>query len=421
MNIKNNIYGVFALGMVMASLSLSSCAGDEELSSSLDASKDKISTSADVSFGGNETTAEIKIEASGLWNISGIPDWFILDKTQGTGDAYINLTTTDSENPSALNDRIATLALNSETRQKEIVVKQSKANEYLNIELDGNGINFPRDMESLEQQFQIKNNSQWRILETADWYTASPMEGKGSATIKITVKKIEKDWDNEHNMTITTYRDEDGYTPKTQNIKIFQQGISTTLAMGQSKIEVDALEGTSTLVLTGDASWIATVDVAWLKLSKLSGKGGENLQLEYTTNETAGPREANITITTSTQTLTCQIVQAVASVPTCAEPTKDKVEKYGFTVSSSYSSVIPVTEYGIVYSLNPNPTVADNKISCTDGTNPFTLSASGLLSGKTFYVRSYARNGAGYGYSDEITVTTGGVKPGENDNPTPNL
>ena len=42
MNIKNKIYGVFALGMVMASLSLTSCAGDEELSQGIDASKDKI-------------------------------------------------------------------------------------------------------------------------------------------------------------------------------------------------------------------------------------------------------------------------------------------------------------------------------------------------------------------------------------------
>ena len=42
MNIKNNIYGIFAMGMVMATMSLTSCAGDEELSQGLDASKDKI-------------------------------------------------------------------------------------------------------------------------------------------------------------------------------------------------------------------------------------------------------------------------------------------------------------------------------------------------------------------------------------------
>ena len=122
MNIKNNIYGVFFLGMVMASLSLSSCAGDEELSSSLDASKDKIVSPADVTFGGNATSATFSIQASGLWSISGKPDWFNLDKTQGTGDATIKLTTIDNENPSALNKRTATLELNTDTRQRTITM-----------------------------------------------------------------------------------------------------------------------------------------------------------------------------------------------------------------------------------------------------------------------------------------------------------
>ena len=59
MNIKNNIYGVFAFGMVMASLSLTSCAGDEELSQGIDASKDKIVSPADVTFGGNTNNATL--------------------------------------------------------------------------------------------------------------------------------------------------------------------------------------------------------------------------------------------------------------------------------------------------------------------------------------------------------------------------
>ena len=345
MNIKNKIYGVFALGMVMASLSLTSCAGDEELSQGIDASKDKIVSPADVTFGGNTNNATFSIQASGLWSISGKPDWFNLDKTQGTGDATIKLTTIDNENPSALNKRTATLELNTDTRQRTITIEQAEAEEKLSVST--NDVSFPRTETKLEQSFVVTNNSTWEILETQDWYTISPMSGGGNidepTTVTVKVNKKEDDWDNEHTLTI---RSEKG---STQTVRIFQQGILTTLAIGQNKIEVDALEGISTLVLTGDASWIATVDVAWLKLSKLSGKGDENLQLEYTTNETAGPREATITITTSTQTLTCQVVQAVAPVPTCAEPTKDKVEKYGFTVSSSYSSVIPVTEYGIVY------------------------------------------------------------------------
>ena len=417
MNIKNKIYGVFALGMVMASLSLTSCAGDEELSQGIDASKDKIVSPADVTFGGNTNNATFSIQASGLWSISGKPDWFNLDKTQGTGDATIKLTTIDNENPSALNKRTATLELNTDTRQRTITIEQAEAEEKLSVST--NDVSFPRTETKLEQSFVVTNNSTWEILETQDWYTIDPMSGGGNidepTTVTVKVNKKEDDWDNEHTLTIRSAKG------NTQTVRVFQQGILTTLAIGQNKIEVDALEGISTLVLTGDASWIATVDVAWLKLSKLSGKGDENLQLEYTSNETAGPREANITITTSTQTLTCQVVQAVAPVPTCAKPTEDKVEKYGFTVSSSYSSVIPVTEYGIVYSQGKDPLITANKIICTDGTNPFTLQASGLLSGKTFHVRAYARNGAGIGYSEDLVVETGGVKPGENDNPTPNL
>lgn len=417
MNIKNNIYGVFALGMVMASLSLSSCAGDEELSSSLDASKDKIVSPADITFGGNSNNATFSIQASGLWSISGIPDWFILDKTQGTGDASIKLTTIDSENPSAVNKRTATLVLNTDTRQREITVEQAGAAETLSVSTTD--ISFPRTETKLEQSFVVTNNSTWEILETQDWYTVEPMNGGGKidepTTVTVKVNKKVDDWDSEHTMTIRSAKG------LTKTITIFQQGIETTLAIGQNKIDVDALEGISTLVLSGDASWTASVDAAWLKLNKLSGKGGENLQLEYSTNETAGPREATITFTTNSQTMTCQVVQAVAAVPTCAKPTAVKVEKYGFTVSSSYSSVIPVTEYGIVYSQGENPQITDNKIICTDGTNPFTLQASGLLSRKTFHVRAYARNGAGIGYSEDLVVETGGVKPGQNDNPTPNL
>ena len=93
MNIKNNIYGVFALGIVMASLSLSSCAGDEELSSSLDASKDKIVSPADITFGGNSNNATFSIQASGLWSFTGARDPCFPHRPHATGDPSIRLST----------------------------------------------------------------------------------------------------------------------------------------------------------------------------------------------------------------------------------------------------------------------------------------------------------------------------------------
>ena len=195
MNIKNKIYGVFALGMVMASLSLTSCAGDEELSQGLDASKDKIVSPADVTFGGNTNNATFSIQASGLWSISGKPDWFNLDKTQGTGDATIKLTTIDNENPSALNKRTATLELNTDTRQRTITIEQAEAEEKLSVST--NDVSFPRTETKLEQSFVVTNNSTWEILETQDWYTIDPMSGGGNidepttVTVKVNKKEYE--------------------------------------------------------------------------------------------------------------------------------------------------------------------------------------------------------------------------------------
>ena len=81
-----------------------------------------------------------------------------------------------------------------------------------------------------------------------------------------------------------------------------------------------------------------------------------------------------------------------------------------------------MSEYGIVYSsTNTEPTIGDVKVPCTDGTNPFTIAVGNLKSGLKFYVRSYARSGAGINYSETLEVTTGGSKPNEDDNPTPNV
>lgn len=420
MNIKNNIYGFFALGMVMTSLWLTSCAGDEEISSSLDASKDKIVSPSNITFGGNVSSSQIKIQASGLWNITGVPSWFSLSQIQGNGDATITLTTNEpKENPSAIDERTATLVLNTDVRQREILVKQLPAEEVLEVSVSS--IDFGTT-DNLEARFVVTNNSTWKIIETQDWYTISKTEGASndiqqSEEVVLTVQPKYDDLDNSHTLTITS---KNGLT---RTIALSQKGIDSDINPTKTELAVGVTEGTTTLQLVGDASWSASVSSAWLTLDSYTGKGSVNLQLSYTANETSAPREATITflVAGGRYTRTCKVTQSVAEFPSCAALTKEKVEKYGFTVSSSYSSAIPVTEYGIVYSLTHNPTIANDKKICTDGTNPFTLSVDNLPSGKTYFVRAYAKNGAGVGYSEEIEVVTGGVKPGQDDNPTPNL
>ncbi len=65
-----------------------------------------------------------------------------------------------------------------------------------------------------------------------------------------------------------------------------------------------------------------------------------------------------------------------------------------------------VTMRGVVFGLNPNPTTADSKTEDGKGVGAFESILSDLDGNSTYYVRSYAVNGAGTGYGPQVTFNT---------------
>ena len=65
-----------------------------------------------------------------------------------------------------------------------------------------------------------------------------------------------------------------------------------------------------------------------------------------------------------------------------------------------------ITDAGFCYSLNSNPTTADNKVSCGAATGTFGKTITGLQQNTTYHVRAYAMNEAGTAYSTDVTFTT---------------
>ena len=61
---------------------------------------------------------------------------------------------------------------------------------------------------------------------------------------------------------------------------------------------------------------------------------------------------------------------------------------------------------GICWATTPNPTTANSIVACGTGTGYFTGNLTGLSSGTTYYVCSYATNSAGTGYGGQISFTT---------------
>lgn len=64
-----------------------------------------------------------------------------------------------------------------------------------------------------------------------------------------------------------------------------------------------------------------------------------------------------------------------------------------------------VTERGVCWSESANPTTADSKVSSGSGTGSYSIALSGLATGTTYHVRSYAINTIGTAYSAESTFT----------------
>jgi uncharacterized protein (TIGR02145 family) len=66
-----------------------------------------------------------------------------------------------------------------------------------------------------------------------------------------------------------------------------------------------------------------------------------------------------------------------------------------------------ITARGVVWSTNPNPTIAlSTKTTQGTGIGTFTSILSNLTINTTYYVRAYATNSAGTGYGNEISFTT---------------
>jgi len=64
-----------------------------------------------------------------------------------------------------------------------------------------------------------------------------------------------------------------------------------------------------------------------------------------------------------------------------------------------------VTERGICWSTNANPTLNDNHVTAGTGTGSFTAAMNGLEANTTYHVRAYATNEVGTAYGQELEFT----------------
>ena len=116
----------------------------------------------------------------------------------------------------------------------------------------------------------------------------------------------------------------------------------------------------------------------------------------YATNSVGTGYGNNVTFTTNGP-------PTVTADTTVTEITTTTATSSGEVTDNNGESV---TERGVCWNTSQNPTTANSHTSDGTGTGTFNSSITALSQGTTYYIRTYATNSLGTGYSDNVSFTT---------------
>jgi hypothetical protein len=222
----------------------------------------------------------------------------------------------------------------------------------------------------------------------------------------------------------------DGYVANTKNLTVTAGentygDISLTPllpVLDVSEMQLDFGESISQLTLVisntgkGDLIWSLVKSVDWLSINPTSGKTtAEKSSILFTVDRSklsVGTYSTEVSVLSNAGTKLIRISMLVAdqlspkvTTGTVINVTQTTADITGTVVGLGVGAVL---KYGHCYSTLPNPTIADAKtdLGTLAYTGAYTSSLTGLLKNTTYFVRAYATNSIGTGYSSQITFTT---------------
>ena len=97
-----------------------------------------------------------------------------------------------------------------------------------------------------------------------------------------------------------------------------------------------------------------------------------------------------------------------ADLPTVVTGASSNISYNSAIVSGEVTSDggASVTQRGICYSTNPNPTISNSNVDSGSGVGSFSSSLTGLTSNTIYYARAFATNSSGTSYGNEISIST---------------
>ncbi|MDX8341747.1 carboxypeptidase regulatory-like domain-containing protein [Draconibacterium sp. IB214405] len=190
---------------------------------------------------------------------------------------------------------------------------------------------------------------------------------------------------------------------------------TTTIDFGFFETEKSIILGNRTG--NGTVTYNISTSNKWITVSPSSGTINSDEVMVKVTFDKSGltPGNYNGTILVAGGDAGNATVNVSGKVMESAKPvvninTSDAITKTSFTINAEITSVgsSKVSEYGIVWSKEPNPTINNQKrnLGTSETTKTYTVTVSNLESLTNYHVRAYAMNNEGTSYSSELMVTT---------------
>ena len=296
----------------------------------------------------------------------------------------------------------------------------SGGSEYLNV----SNVDIPGGNTTATLIINASQNCDWIITWSESWIRSiNPTKGRGSQNVTITVSL---------NPSSTAARTAVVRVSNTsgsivRDVTVTQSPNTESLELSMSTMNFTSAAGSQDVTITSNTHWTISGSASWMSLNKTEGDDNGSVRVTVEANTSKSEREVVLTFRGSgglSQQLTVkQEGDTSTEKPTVAGLNVRYDDKTSAVVSFSYSSSVPVTEYGVCYNTTGQPTINDTHLSetgsATQGSASFTL--TNLAYSTTYYVCAYVVSAAGIQYSDPISFTTVNDWPGGDDNVTPGI
>lgn len=417
--------------LIVVSVLLPACSV-EEAETSVEPKDEKLSVEESIQLMADQTEQSFAVKSDVGWSVSIEGGWqgLSVSPTSGTGDAQVTIHT-DANTTRQGREAVISINTNGGVNQK-MVVKQALSDVILDIAGgDGQVLQYDATAED-SKNFSFSCNTTWEITTTESWIHCSEQSGGQDVsttvgtTVGVTVDEIQTDVTREALIIISAEKG-----AKTKQVTVKQTGKKIELSVSPKNFEVKAAGEEKTLQITCNADWKIVYDNELFLCDVTSGTGNQDVKIICQPNSQNKERTVSLSVTSGIEDIkeeTISFVQEPGTPPVLGEFSlvANSVKKNEATFKLKFDTMFPIGEYGVYYSeySNLNSPLKASAVNTASGINELEFTLTGLKSMTTYYVYGFVQNSVGSSDSKStyvVEITTGGVKPSGDDNPTPNL